>query len=159
MAALALSPGPVLDDLPDGLTRICRERGLPLLTVPSPTPFLKIARAYWGLLARSGQERLTASLGAHRALVRAAAGPDPVRVTVHRLAGAIDGWAALLSAEGDVRAVWPQAQEPQARQAATEIGRLRVAGPHSSATFPLGVDDAAWCSRTPSRRTHSNSLA
>ncbi|MBA2694316.1 MAG: hypothetical protein ACR2FV_06085 [Ornithinimicrobium sp.] len=64
MAALALSPGPVLDDLPDGLTRICRERGLPLLTVPSPTPFLKIARAYWGLLARSGQERLTASLGA-----------------------------------------------------------------------------------------------
>jgi purine catabolism regulator len=60
---------------------------------------------------------------------------------VQTLAGAVEGWAALLSRRGEVDAVWPESARGAAEQAAVEVARLRMAGPHSSATFPLGDDD------------------
>ncbi|MGB3827337.1 MAG: PucR family transcriptional regulator ligand-binding domain-containing protein [Ornithinimicrobium sp.] len=138
---LALGLGPVYAEVPPVLRTACLDRGLALLTVPPPTPFLTISRAYWGLLARSGREQLNAALGAQQSLVQASAGPRPGETTVHRLAGAIDGWAALLSPSGEVRTVRPRGREPAAQAASTEIARLRMAGPHSSATFPLEHDD------------------
>lgn len=141
VAALGMGLGPIHERLPPGLEAACAAEGLPLLVVPPATGFLVIARTYWGLLARSGEERMNAALGAHRALVRAAAGPDGHRAVVRTLAGAVEGWAALLSRTGQVEAVWPEQSRSTAEQAAGEVTRLRVAGPHSSATFPLGQDD------------------
>src|ERR1019366_6728709 len=54
---------------------------------------------------------------------------------------AVEGWAAHLSADGQVLEVWPRARRASARQAAWEMSRLRTAGPHSSATFPIEQDD------------------
>ena len=141
VAGLGLGLGPVHDEVPAGLPEACAAEGLPLFLVPPATPFLTIARTYWGQLARTGEQRLSAALGAHRALVRAAAGADPTRAVVHTLAGAVQGWAALLSRGGEVDAVWPESSRGVAEQAALEVARLRMAGPHSSATFPLGDDD------------------
>lgn len=140
-AGLGLGLGPVHATVPAALTEACAAAGLPLLVVPAPTPFLVVARTYWSLLAAAGQEELTAALGAHRDLVRAAAGPAPVPAVVRTLAGAVEGWAARLGPGGEVLEVWPRGRRSSARKVAAEVARLRVAGPHSSATFPLGDED------------------
>ncbi|MFE9093086.1 PucR family transcriptional regulator ligand-binding domain-containing protein [Streptomyces sp. NPDC007264] len=141
IAGLGLGLGPVHTSVPDTLVEACAAAGLPLLSVPGPTPFLAVARTYWSLLAAAGQEELTAALGAHRDLVRAAAGPTPVTAVVRILAAAVEGWAARLGPSGEVLEVWPRRRRTHARQIAAEVARLRVAGPHSSATFPLGDED------------------
>ncbi|MGA5699079.1 PucR family transcriptional regulator [Peterkaempfera bronchialis] len=140
-SGLGIGLGPVHQQVPATLAAACEAAGLPLLVVPAPTPFLVVARTYWSLLAAAGQEELTATLGAHRDLVRAAAGPDPVPAVVRTLAGAVEGWAARLGPDGEVLEVWPRGRRASAHRVAAEAARLRVAGPHSSATFPLGAED------------------
>jgi purine catabolism regulator len=133
--------GPLHDRVPVSLVRACEAIGLPLYSVSAPTPFLAVSRAYWNQLAQAGQAELNASLGAHRDLVRAAAQRDPVSAVVRTLASAVEGWAARLSPDGTVMDVWPRARRATARQLRSEIERLRTAGPHSSATFPLADED------------------
>jgi purine catabolism regulator len=140
VAALGFGVGPIHDQVPDTLVRACEATGLPLLVVPAPTPFLTVARKYWSLIALAGQEELSASLGAHQDLVRAAAGPNPVSAVVRTLAVAVEGWASQLSPEGEVLEVWPRTRRRSASQLAAELGRLG-AGPHASATLPIGDDD------------------
>ncbi len=141
IAGLGLGLGPVHDEVPVPLVRACEAAGLPLFTVSAPTPFLAVARAYWNQLAEAGQAELNASLGAHRDLVRAAGQRDPVSAVVRTLASAVEGWAARLSPDGRVMEVWPRGRRATARQLRSEIERLRAAGPHSSATFPLADED------------------
>jgi PucR family transcriptional regulator, purine catabolism regulatory protein len=141
VAALGLGLGPIHDELPRSLLRACEAAGLALFVVPAPTPFLMVARTYWKLLAQAGHEELSSALGAHRDLVRAAAGSAPVPTVVRTLAAAVEGWAAHLTPDGQVLEVWPRDRSGSARQAAEEMSRLRMAGPHSSATFPLEGDD------------------
>lgn len=140
VAALGFGLGPIHDVVPDSLVRACEAAELQLLVVPAPTPFLTVARKYWSLIAKAGQEELSASLGAHQDLVRAAAGPSPVSAVVRTLASAVEGWAAQLSPEGEVVEVWPRTRRRSASQLAGELGRLG-AGPHASATLPIGDDD------------------
>jgi purine catabolism regulator len=141
VAGLGLGLGPIHDEVPRTLQRACEAAGLVLFVVPAPTPFLMVARTYWELLARAGHEELSSALGAHRDLVRAAAGPAPVPAVVRSLAAAVEGWAAHLTPDGQVLEVWPRDRRGSARQAAEEMSRLRMAGPHSSATFPIEGDD------------------
>lgn len=138
---LALGLGPVHAEVPPVLRGACADLGLALFTVPPPTPFLTISRTYWGLIAQSGRQELSAALGAQRALVRASAGDRPAETMVRRLSDVIDGWAVLLSADATVLTVRPRKRESLAEQVSKEIARLRMAGPHSAATFPLGDDD------------------
>ena len=141
VAGLGLGLGPIHDAVPRTLVDACEAAGLVLLVVPAPTPFLMVARTYWKLLAQAGHEELSSALGAHRDLVRAAAGPAPVPTVVRTLAAAVEGWAAHLTPAGQVLEVWPKARGSSARQAAEEVRRLRTAGPHSSATFPIEGED------------------
>ena len=141
VAGLGLGLGPIHDAVPRTLVRACEAAGLALFVVPGPTPFLMVARTYWELLAQTGHEELSSALGAHRDLVRSAAGSAPVPTVVRTLAAAVEGWAAHLSPAGQVLEVWPKASRGSASQAAEEVRRLRTAGPHSSATFPIEGDD------------------
>lgn len=141
VAGLGLGLGPIHDEVPRTLVRACEAASLVLFVVPAPTPFLMVARTYWKLLAQAGHEELSSALGAHRDLVRAAAGSAPVPTVVRTLAAAVEGWAAQLTPDGEVLEVWPKARSGSARQAAEEVRRLRTAGPHSSATFPIEGDD------------------
>jgi purine catabolism regulator len=137
VVGLGLGLGPIHDQVPPTLIRACQSAGLVLFVVPPPTPFLMIARTYWKLLADAGQVELSAALGAYRDLVRAAAGPSPVQAVVRALAAAVEGWAAHLTPDGEVLEVWPRARRTTARKIAGEVSRLRMAGPHSSSTFPI----------------------
>ncbi len=135
VSALALGLGPVHDAPPAPLVNACREAGLPLLVVPAPTPFLLVSRTYWAARARSTEQQLTDAVAAHRALVDAAVAPDPGAAILRRLAVLLEGWAALLTAQGKVDQSFPAGlvEEMEALQA--EVGRLEVAGVHSSASF------------------------
>lgn len=140
-AGLGFGLGPVHTAVPQSLVEACAAAKLPLLVVPAPTPFLTVARTYWSLQAAADQEKLAVALGAHRDLVRAAAGPDPVPAVVRTLAGALEGWAARLGTSGEVLEVWPRERRDSAHRVAAEVARLRVAGPHASATFPLDGEE------------------
>lgn len=141
VAGLGLGLGPVHDGVPLPLVRACLAAGLPLFTVSAPTPFLAVARTYWHQLAAAGRAELSASLVAHQDLVRAAGQRDPVSAVVRTLASGVEGWAARLSPDGGVTEVWPRSRRATARRLPREIARLRAAGPHSSATFPLDDED------------------
>lgn len=141
VAGLGFGLGPVHDRVPASLIRVCGAAGLPLFSIPAPTPFLLIARTYWSQLASAGRADLSASLDAHRELIRAVRQRDPVAAIVRVLGEAVGGWAVRLNRDGEAIEVWPKSRRGSARQLTTEIQRLRGAGPHASATFPLGPDD------------------
>ncbi|NYJ03169.1 purine catabolism regulator [Nocardioides thalensis] len=135
ISALAFGVGPVHDAIPDALADACRDQGLPLLVVPAPTPFLTISRAYWSAQARSTEQQLTDAVAAHRALVDAAAAPDAAAAILRRLARIVEGWAALLTADGAVDQIYPVGLADEAEVLEAEVARLEVAGHRSSASF------------------------
>lgn len=138
VSALALGLGPVHRAPPDLLVGACRDAGLTLLTVPGPTPFLMISKTYWAARSRSTEQRLNDAVAAHHALVDAAAAPDPAAAILRRLARLLDGWTALLSADGDIDQVYPASLGAEAEALRAEVARLEVAGVHSSASFTIG---------------------
>lgn len=141
VAALGLGLGPTYDAVPEALRRSCAGAGMPLLVVPAPTPFQVVTNAYWSILTAEGQAALTATLGAHRDLAAAAVGRDPAAAVVRVLARAVGGWAARLSPDGAAIEVWPTGHRVTVEELTRAVERLRLAGPHASATFPMGADD------------------
>jgi len=141
VAGLAVGLGPVHAAVPVELVSSCERAGLPLLVVPAPTPFLTISRRYWSMIAESGQRELVEMLSTHRALVAAAVGASPVPAVLRRLAVAIDGWAAHLSVDGRLRAVWPPSRRSAARDLQSAVRRLHAVGAPASVSLPLGGDD------------------
>src|SRR5258707_14907567 len=99
------------------------------------------------MCGQAGQGELTEMLSAHRPLVAAAlspprdGGPAPVPAVLRRLAIAIGGWAAYLSAGGQLRSVWPHEKRGAARDLQAAVRRLRAAGAPTSLSLPLGDDD------------------
>lgn len=141
LAGLAIGLGPVHSEVPPALISACAAAGLPLLAVPIPTPFLAVTRAYWTLLTADGHAELSAALGAHRDLARAATTRNPVSAVVRVLAGSVQGWAARLGPDGVPIEVWPQRRHAVARRLRADVERLRAAGPHASATLSLDSDE------------------
>ncbi|GGB21524.1 Fis family transcriptional regulator [Flexivirga endophytica] len=141
VAAFGLGLGPIHAQVPASLRRACEIVGLPLLSVPAPTPFLTVSRAFWNQLASGEHEQLSSSLGAYHDLVRSAMRRDPMSQVVRTLGAAVHGWAARLDATGRVVEVWPRNRRDAARETARELRRVHASGPHSSATFPVGDED------------------
>lgn len=137
VSALGFGVGPAYQEVPEPLVAACRAAGLPLLVVPAPTPFTMISRAYWTALARDTEQQLTDAVAAHRAMVDAAASPDPAAAILRRLAGVLGGWAALLDVTGEVTEAHPPAADEDVAALRAEIARLEPAGAHSSVSFPL----------------------
>jgi purine catabolism regulator len=141
VAGLGIGLGPVHQVVPAAMVRACDDAGLPLFVIPAPTPFLTIARSYWGQVASAGQAELNASLGAHRALITATRRPDPVAALLRVLADGVRGWAAQLDRGGAVGEVWPISARDTAARVREEIGWMRAAGPHASAAFSIDDGD------------------
>lgn len=151
VAALAFGLGPVHTELPRPLLEACEEAGLCLLVVPPETPFLTITKAYWTDLGRSTEQHLVDVLAMHQRLVDAAATAAATPQVLRTIVGAIGDWGAVLDPDGRLEAVWPPAAATTAETLRAELGRLRVAGVRSAASFlvadrrvalyPLAVDD------------------
>jgi PucR family transcriptional regulator, purine catabolism regulatory protein len=152
LSALALGLGPVHASVPPALLTACERFELPLLTVPAPTPFLRITKTYWAAVSRSAEQQLKDVLATQRALVDAAASPDPVGSVLRTMSRALDAWAAMFGPSGDLEQVFPAGAEEEAEQIRQELVRLEGAGVHSAASFatdatavivfPLAVEDS-----------------
>ena len=134
VSALAFGLGPVHATVPTPLTEACRARGLTLLLVPPPTPFLTVTRAYWDAVSDSTARQLQDMLGLQRGLVDAAAAADAAGV-LRTLSRALGGWAARFSPRGELQDVHPDAARADAERISGELARLRGAGIHSAASF------------------------
>jgi crotonobetainyl-CoA:carnitine CoA-transferase CaiB-like acyl-CoA transferase len=71
----------------------------------------------------------------HRALIDAAASPDPPAEVLRRLARGVDGWAASLTSTGKLDQIHPAGSVEEAEALESEVERLEVAGIHSAASF------------------------
>ncbi|MDT0269308.1 PucR family transcriptional regulator [Streptomyces sp. DSM 44915] len=101
-----------------------RGAGLPLLEVPRPTPFIAISKAVSAAIAAEQYRTVTAGFAAQRELTRAALAPDGSGALLSRLAGQVDGWAALYDRAGAVTAVAPGWAARRAGLLADEVRRL-----------------------------------
>jgi DNA-binding PucR family transcriptional regulator len=135
IAALGIGLGPRYSAPPEALQEACKASGLTLLIVPDPTPFLTISQTYWTARARSSEQHLQDEVAAHRALINAAASPDPPAEVLRRLARAVDGWAASLTSAGKLDQIHPAGLVEEAEALQSEVERLDVAGIHSAASF------------------------
>ncbi|MWA03800.1 PucR family transcriptional regulator [Actinomadura sp. LD22] len=139
VAGLGFAVGVIHPDVPPALLAAARDRGLALLEVPRPTPFIAIGKAVSRMLAAEWYEDVTRAFQAQRELTRAAlTGPGAL---VRRLARLLGGWALLLDASGAVRHAEPAGARDRAAALAPELARLRrrPASGASPASMALAV--------------------
>src|ERR1041384_5771837 len=81
VSALGFGITPVFDAVPKELLKACRDRGLPLLSVPERTPFLAISQAVGTELAEAQNTELRVIADSQRAVARAAPPATPTAAT------------------------------------------------------------------------------
>ncbi|MGW3961251.1 PucR family transcriptional regulator [Amycolatopsis sp. NPDC005003] len=124
----------VHETLPESLRRACARRGLPLLVVPSRTPFLAINRAVSVALTEAGQREQRRITAARETLTRAAGGGLGELTTA--LAAVLRSWVALVGA-GDVLASAHDAPAPLPPQVRALMATVRAGSGIRSATTEL----------------------
>jgi PucR family transcriptional regulator, purine catabolism regulatory protein len=145
VVGLGLGVGLSHIEVPQPLVDAAAERGLPLLRVPQPTPFIAISKAVSAALAAEQYEAVMTSFAAQEELTRAALGKDGTAAVVHKLASRLGGWAALYDASGAPSLVSPDWAARRAGRLAAEVDRLRRRPAPSSAALsgrdrPDGAD-------------------
>ncbi|WP_416966410.1 PucR family transcriptional regulator ligand-binding domain-containing protein, partial [Streptomyces sp. Agncl-13] len=98
--ALGFGVAPVHDTVPRALVAACDDYDLPLLEVPPPTPFSRVARAVWQLMAQARLAELRRVTEAQQSLAAAASRPDPIPSVLRQLAQRVSGRAVLYGPDG-----------------------------------------------------------
>lgn len=124
VVGLGYGIGLVTDTVPATLVRVAGERGLPLIEVDQPTPFIAVSKAVSDLLAAERYAEVTRGFSGQQALTRAAVTGRAAEV-VNRLAVILGGWAALLDPGGELRHVSPASARSLAGAVTGEVSRLR----------------------------------
>ncbi|MDX3854374.1 PucR family transcriptional regulator [Streptomyces sp. AK02-01A] len=124
VAGLGFAVGVHYEDIPEALVEAARTAGLPLLEVPRRTPFLAISKAVSAAIAADQYRAVTAGFEAQRELTRAALAEGPTALLA-RLAGYVDGWAALYDTTGAVVAAAPEWAARRAARLTADVERLR----------------------------------
>ncbi|GAB2627076.1 PucR family transcriptional regulator [Streptomyces capparidis] len=124
VVGLGLGVGLTHARVPAPLVEAAAERGLPLLRVPQPTPFIAISKAVSAALAAERYEAVTRTHEAQQELTRAALGRDGTAALLRALARCLDGWAALYDAAGRVTHAAPVWSRRRAERLAGEVERL-----------------------------------
>ncbi|WP_206791592.1 PucR family transcriptional regulator [Amycolatopsis sp. MtRt-6] len=125
----------VHETLPESLRRACARRGLPLLVVPSRTPFLAVNRAVSVALTEAGQRDQRRITAARETLTRAAGGG--LGELTSALAAVLRSWVALVGA-GDVLAAAHDAPAPLPPAVRELMATVRAGSGIRSATTETG---------------------
>ncbi|HET6705029.1 PucR family transcriptional regulator [Amycolatopsis sp.] len=125
----------VHETLPESLRRACARRGLPLLVVPSRTPFLAVNRAVSVALTEAGQRDQRRITAARETLTRAAGGG--LGELTSALAAVLRSWVALVGA-GDVPAAAHDAPAPLPPSVRELMATVRAGSGIRSATTENG---------------------
>ena len=104
VAALGFGVEPVYPSVPEALVDACGQCGLPLLEVPTGTPFVAISRVFAEIAARRRQREFESEARAMAALAGAAGGDDPIRALVRQLARRTGATTVLLDPDGNALA-------------------------------------------------------
>src|SRR5690606_10396307 len=91
VVGLGYGVGLVTESVPQTLVRVAGERGLPILEVDQPTPFIAVSKAVSDLLAAEQYAEVTRGFTGQQALARAAVTGRASGV-VKRLAALLGGW-------------------------------------------------------------------
>ncbi|MEU8638294.1 PucR family transcriptional regulator [Amycolatopsis sp. NPDC048633] len=124
----------VHETLPEPLRRACARHGLPLLVVPTRTPFLAVNRAVSVALTEAGQREQRRITAAREALTRAAGGG--LGELTEALATRLRSWVALVGA-GDVLASAHDAPSPLPPEVRELVATVRAGSGIRSATTEL----------------------
>ncbi|WP_262057997.1 PucR family transcriptional regulator [Streptomyces sp. STR69] len=146
--ALGFGVAPVHDTVPRALVAACDHYDLPLLEVPPPTPFSRVARAVWQLMAQARLAELRRVTEAQQSLAAAASRPDPVPSVLRQLAQRVSGRAVLYGPDGtEIAAAGRGAAGAEARATREALaGLARVVRPTESpapATPPSPTSSSA----------------
>ncbi|WP_443033748.1 helix-turn-helix domain-containing protein [Streptomyces sp. CA2R101] len=133
-AALGFGIAPVHDTVPRALVAACDRHGLPLVEVPSSTPFTAVESAVWQAVTEARHRELTRLSEAQRALAAAAARPDPASAVLRALARHVHGWTALFAPDGTEAGFAGPRPTTAARAAARRLAQVVGTGGRSSAT-------------------------
>ncbi|MFB7312729.1 PucR family transcriptional regulator [Streptomyces sp. NPDC056192] len=125
VVGLGFAVGVNYDEVPQPLIDAAEEAGLPLLEVPRRTAFLAIAKAVSSAIAADQYRAVTAGFEAQRDLTKAALAGEGPGELLSRLAGQVDGWAALYDASGAVVAAAPDWAARRAARLTPDVERLR----------------------------------
>ncbi|MFI7098565.1 helix-turn-helix domain-containing protein [Streptomyces sp. NPDC050161] len=163
-AALGFGIAPVHDTVPQALVAACDRHGLPLIEVPSCTPFTAVESAVWQAVTEARHRELTRLNDAQRALAAAATRTDPAPAVLRALARHVHGWAALLTPDGTEHAsAGPRPAAPGLAAAARLSGVVRPGGPSSATdTLPATTaphDHTSSTGPTPVPGTHLTAYA
>jgi len=126
VAGIGFGVGLSHTEVPAPMVAAAAERGLPLLRVPQPTPFIAISKAVTGALAAEQYQAVTTSFEAQEELTRSALGKDGTAAVVRTLARRLGGWAALYDASGALVSAAPGWATRRADRLRTEVDRLRT---------------------------------
>lgn len=88
--------------IPTWLVEQCTQYGLPLFSVPAPTPFIAITKEVSRKLTDERQRGFARAYNDQRQLMRSVHTLYPVSSIVSKLAEIIGGWAALINPAGTV---------------------------------------------------------
>ncbi|WP_406459616.1 PucR family transcriptional regulator [Streptomyces sp. NBC_01622] len=138
--ALGFGVAPVHDTVPRALVAACDHYDLPLLEVPPPTPFSRVARAVWQLMAQARLAELRRVTEAQQSLAAAASRPDPVPSVLRQLAQRVSGRAVLYGPDGTEIAA--AGRNATGAEALAELARVvRPTETPASATPPTSATD------------------
>ncbi|QDY79283.1 PucR family transcriptional regulator [Streptomyces qinzhouensis] len=132
VVGLGFAVGVHHDAVPDALLEAAGEADFPLLEVPRRTPFLAIGKVVSAAIAADQYRAVTAGFAVQRELTRAALAGGPGAVLA-RLAGYLDGWAALYDTSGAVIAAAPDWAARRAARHSADAERLRERSAPASA--------------------------
>ncbi|MUH46048.1 MAG: hypothetical protein F2793_05990 [Actinobacteria bacterium] len=148
-AALGFGIGLTFDSVPHALLEAGQRIGLPIIEVPTPTPFVAVSKAVSRSLAAEEYEAAERSFGTQRSLIRAALKEGGDVNVVSLLARHVNGFAVCVDAAGGVRAASPPGAARRIGEWRAELERLRPQGVRASsvisnadehvAIVPLGV--------------------
>ncbi|MCF2530545.1 PucR family transcriptional regulator [Yinghuangia soli] len=135
VVGLGLGIGLTHSKVPAAVVEAAEERGLPVFAVPRPTPFIAISKMVSSALAADQYESVTTGFAAQQELTRAVLGREGTAALIRRLAGRLDGWAALYDPSGAPIHVSPAAARPRAAALAADVTRLRGLSAPASASL------------------------
>ncbi|MDR1852713.1 MAG: PucR family transcriptional regulator [Propionibacteriaceae bacterium] len=93
------------DSVPEELVEAAVRHRLPVFTIPYKTPFSAVIKAVSHSRSASEHAFLRQANSAQRRLIAAVGTREPVPSVLQRTAQAIDGWAALITANGGLREI------------------------------------------------------
>lgn len=143
IAAIGFGVGLSHAEAPPALVTAARRAGLPLLSVPEPTPFIAIGEAVASAHSRAQADALTGALGAQRQLIGAALSSGGPRAVVTELAGALDCWVLLLDETGTTLHGAPSGARRHAESLRLDLVRLAPGPGLHAASLSLGADQVA----------------